>query len=91
MSTDTNEPRDIALLENEMEVAFREGDLGHTALLAWEASARFPGSSSVAKIYIKKLLRDTYVRDISVDTFAQNAKDLRKAGEAEELARLSAL
>ena len=31
------------------------------------------------------------MRDISVDTFAQNAKDLREAGEAEELARLSAL
>ena len=91
MSTDKNEPRDIALLENEMEVAFREGDIGHTALLAWEATARFPESSSVAKIYIKKLLRDSYVRGISVDTFAQNAKDLRKAGEAEELARLSAL
>ena len=91
MSTDTNEPRDIALLENEMEVAFREGDIGHTALLAWEISARFTDSSAVAKIYIKKLLRDPYVRDISVDTFAQNAKDLREAGEAEELARLSAL
>ena len=74
-----------------MEVAFREGDLGHTALLAWEASARFPDRSSVAKIYIKKLLRDPYVRDIRVDTFTQNAKDLREAGEAEELARLSAL
>ena len=91
MSTDTNEPRDIALLENEMEVAFREGDIGHTALLAWEISARFPDSSSVAKIYIKKLLRDPYVRDISSDTFAQNAKSLREAGEADELARLSAL
>ncbi len=29
-------------LEDELEVAFREGEVGETALLAWELKARFP-------------------------------------------------
>ena len=78
-------------LEAELEVAFREGDLGEAALLAWESTARFPEKSSVARIYIKKILRDPYVAGVSLEDFQKNAKALREEGEPEELARLSAL
>ena len=74
-----------------MEAAFREGDIGLTALRAWEMAARFPDSSATARIYAKKILRDPYVAGISLDTFKQNAKELRESEEPEELAKLSAL
>lgn len=91
MNNESNESQKIARLEAEMELAFREGDIGNTALLAWEAITLFPDSSSVARIYIKKLLRDPYVQGITIETFIQNAKELRESGETEELVRLSAL
>ena len=78
-------------LEEELEVAFREGEVGETALLAWELKARFPSESGVASIYIKKLLRDPYVAGISLEDFKKNAKSLRDEDEPEELARLSAM
>lgn len=78
-------------LEAKLEVAFREGDLGEAALLAWESTARFPEKSSVARIYIKKILRDPYVAGVSLEDFQKNAKALREDEELEELARLSAL
>ena len=78
-------------LEEELEVAFREGEVGETALLAWELKARFPRESGVASIYIKKLLRDPYVAGISLEDFKKNAKSLRDEDESEELARLSAM
>ena len=78
-------------LEEELEVAFREGEVGETALLAWELKARFPRESGVASIYIKKLLRDPYVAGISLEDFKKNAKSLRDEDEPEELARLSAM
>lgn len=78
-------------LEEELEVAFREGEVGETALLAWELKARFPSESGVASIYIKKLLRDPYVAGISLEHFKKNAKSLRDEDEREELARLSAM
>ena len=78
-------------LEEELEVAFREGEVGETALLAWEFKARFPRESGVASIYIKKLLRDPYVAGISLEHFKKNAKSLRDEDEPEELARLSAM
>ena len=78
-------------LEEELEVAFREGEVGETALLAWELKARFPRESGVASIYIKKLLRDPYVAGISLEDFKKNAKSLREEDESEELARLSAM
>ena len=73
-------------LEEELEVAFREGEVGETALLAWELKARFPRESGVASIYIKKLLRDPYVAGISLEDFKKNAKSLRDEDEPEELA-----
>jgi tetratricopeptide (TPR) repeat protein len=91
VNNEINEPQKFARLEAEMELAFREGDIGTTALLAWEAITLFPDRSSVARIYIKKLLRDPNVQGITIEAFVQNAKELRKSGEAEELAQLSAL
>ena len=64
-------------LADELEVAFREGEIGETALLAWELRARFPRESAVATIYIKKVLRDPYVSGISLEDFKKNAKSLR--------------
>ena len=78
-------------LEAELEVAFREGDVGEAALLAWESTARFPDKSSVGRIYIKKILRDPYVANLRLEDFQENAKALREEEELEELARLSAL
>ena len=78
-------------LEAELEVAFREGDVGEAALLAWESTARFPDKSSVGRIYIKKILRDPYVANLRLEDFQKNAKALREEEELEELARLSAL
>lgn len=83
--------KNLEQLEAEMELAFRAGDQGETALLAWEAVARFPANGSVARIYIKKILRDPYVANITLEAFKDNAKELRQTAEPEELARLSAL
>ena len=74
-----------------MEAAFQSGDVGETALLCWESLARFPAQSSVARIYVKKLLRDPEVAQVTLDAFKANAKELREAGESAELAQLAAL
>ena len=91
MSARPKTPRTSEQLEVAMEAAFGAGNIGQTALLAWEALARFPTQSAVPRIYAKKLLRDPYVASISLDTFKSNAKELREADEAEELAELAAL
>jgi hypothetical protein len=66
MSSEDSDAKTLQQLEDELEVAFREGEVGETALLAWEFKARFPSESGVASIYIKKLLRDPYVAGISL-------------------------
>jgi tetratricopeptide (TPR) repeat protein len=91
MSAENSDVKTLKQLEDELEVAFREGEVGETALLAWEFKARFPRESGVASIYIKKLLRDPYVAGISLEDFKKNAKSLRDEDEPEELARLSAM
>ncbi|MDA8660001.1 tetratricopeptide repeat protein [Luminiphilus sp.] len=91
MSIENSDVKTLKQLEGELEVAFRGGEVGETALLAWESKARFPSESGVASIYIKKLLRDPYVAGISLEDFKKNAKSLRDEDEPEELARLSAL
>jgi hypothetical protein len=91
MSALGDEVKTLQQLEDELEVAFREGEVGETALLAWESKARFPSESAVGSIYIKKLLRDPYVTGISLEDFKKNAKSLRDEDEPEELARLSAM
>jgi tetratricopeptide (TPR) repeat protein len=91
MSSEDSDVKTLQQLEDELEVAFRGGEVGETALLAWELKARFPSESGVASIYIKKLLRDPYVAGISLDDFKKNAKSLRDEDEPEELARLSAM
>ena len=91
MSAENSDVKTLKQLEDELEVAFREGEMGEMALLAWESKARFPSESGVASIYIKKLLRDPYVADISLEDFKKNAKSLRDEDESEELARLSAM
>ena len=69
MSSEDSDAKTLQQLEDELEVAFREGEVGETALLAWEFKARFPSESGVASIYIKKLLRDPYVAGISLEDF----------------------
>ena len=91
MTAENSDVKTLKQLEDELEVAFREGEMGETALLAWESKARFPRESGVASIYIKKLLRDPYVASISLEDFKKNAKSLRDEDEPEELARLSAM
>ncbi len=91
MTAENSDVKTLEQLEDELEVAFREGEMGETALLAWESKARFPRESGVASIYIKKLLRDPYVASISLEDFKKNAKSLRDEDEPEELARLSAM
>jgi tetratricopeptide (TPR) repeat protein len=91
MSSEDSDVKTLQQLEDELEVAFRGGEVGETALLAWELKARFPSESGVASIYIKKLLRDPYVAGISLEDFKKNAKSLRDEDESEELARLSAM
>ena len=91
MSKKDISPRDLEQLEADMEVAFRGGDIGLTALRAWEVGALFPANSATARIYIKKILRDAHVSSISLDAFKKNAKELREADELEDLAKLSAL
>ena len=91
MSSEDSDVKTLQQLEDELEVAFRGGEVGETALLAWELKARFPSESGVASIYIKKLLRDPYVAGISLEDFKKNAKSLRDEDEPEELARLAAM
>lgn len=91
MSKSEAAPRTMEQLEADMEAAFREGDIGLTALRVWEMAACFPENSATARIYGKKILRDPYVAGISLDSFKKNAKELREAEEPEELAKLSAL
>ena len=91
MTEANSDVKTLEQLEDKLEVAFREGEVGETALLAWESRARFPSDSAVASIYIKKLLRDPYVAGISLEDFKKNAKSLRDEDEPEELAKLSAL
>ena len=85
------QPRTREELESLMESAFRQGEVGETALLCWESMARFPESSSVARIYCKKLLRDPEVAGIDLAAFKHNAKVLREEDQPEELARLAAM
>lgn len=89
--TDSTAARTLEELEALMESAFQAGDVGETALLCWESMVRFPESCAVARIFTKKLLRDPEVAGIPLETFKSNAKELREAGEANELAQLSAL
>ena len=84
-------PRSLKVLEAGMENAFRSGDLGGAALLAWEILAVFPDQGFSARIYVKKLLRDPYITGIDLETFRGNVAELAQTGDAEELARLAAL
>ena len=91
MSENQIVPRTREELDELLEVFFQEGNIGAAALLAWELLARFPSESFVARIYVKKILRDPYVAGLELNVFQSNAKDLRKAGQSLELAELSAL
>ena len=91
MSEALNTVRSRAELDEEMENAFRMGDIGATALLAWEVLARFPDDNFAARLYVKKLLRDPKVASEDLDAFKRDAKLLREQGDSEELAKLSAL
>lgn len=91
MSKKTAPPRTAEQLEADMELAFREGDLGQTALCSWEITARFPDNSFGARVYKKKLLRDSYIQGLSMKTLDQNALELMKGGDAEEIAKIAAL
>ena len=83
--------RSLKVLEAGLENAFRSGDLGGAALLAWEILAVFPDQGFSARIYVKKLLRDPYIAGIDLQTFQGNVAELVKTGDADELARLAAL
>ena len=83
--------RSLKVLEAGLENAFRSGDLGGAALLAWEILAVFPDQGFSARIYVKKLLRDPYIAGIDLETFRGNVAELVKTGDADELARLAAL
>ncbi|MDG2442391.1 MAG: hypothetical protein P8M13_03930, partial [Luminiphilus sp.] len=91
MSENQIVPRGREELDDTLELAFREGDIGGAALLAWEILARFPSESFAARFYVRKICKDPYVASLELDAFKSNAKDLREAGESEELAKLSAL
>jgi tetratricopeptide (TPR) repeat protein len=84
-------PRTREELDELLEVRFQEGNIGAASLLAWELLARFPSESFVARIYVKKILRDPYVAGLELNVFQSNATDLRKAGQFQELAELAAL
>ena len=91
MSEDQIVPRTREELDELLEGCFQEGNIGAAALLAWELLARFPSESFVARLYVKKILRDPYVAGLELTVFQRNATDLRKAGQSLELAELSAL
>ena len=91
MANNEMSPRSLKALEAGMENAFRSGDLGGAALLAWEILAVFPDQGVSARIYVKKLLRDPYIAGIDLQTFQGNVAELVKTGDADELARLAAL
>ena len=91
MSENQIVPRTREELDELLEVFFQEGNIGAAALLAWELLARFPSESFVARIYVKKILRDPYVAGLELNVFQSNATDLRKAGQFKELAELAAL
>ena len=91
MSENQIVPRTREELDELLEVFFQEGNIGAAALLAWELLARFPSQSFVARIYVKKILRDPYVAGLELNVFQSNATDLRKAGQFQELAELAAL
>ena len=91
MSEDQIAPRSREELDQLLEACFQEGNIGAAALLAWELLARFPSESFVARLYVKKILRDPYVTGLELTVFQRNATDLRKAGQSLELAELSAL
>lgn len=91
MSENQSTPRSLEQLDKNMELSFREGDIGATALLAWEILVRFPSDCFAARLYVKKLLRDQNVSSIDLETFTRDAKILRENNDPEELAKLAAL
>ncbi|MBL6696483.1 MAG: tetratricopeptide repeat protein, partial [Luminiphilus sp.] len=91
MTQTTQQPRTAEELIADMENAFRDGELGFTALAIWELTHRFPEQASVARIYSKKLLRDPELSSLSLEQFSVNCKQERKTGEPETLAQLAAM
>ena len=91
MANNEMSPRSLKVLEAGMEHAFRSGDLGGAALLAWEILTVFPDQGFSARVYVKKLLRDPYIAGIDLETFQGNVAELVKTGDADELARLAAM
>ena len=85
------EPLTIEELEAQMENAFQEGEATDLALFLWEAIGRFPEKASIARIYLKKVLRNPDIAALSLDDFKKNAKRLREDNEPEESAKHAAL
>ena len=57
----------IAVAEQQMESAYRQGDLGAAAIAAWIVSAHDPSRGSW-KIYAKKILRETNAESVPAKT-----------------------
>ncbi|MEL0038894.1 MAG: hypothetical protein VW757_01045, partial [Halieaceae bacterium] len=85
------EPLTIEELEAQMESAFQEGEATDLALFLWEAIGRFPEKASIARIYLKKVLRNPDIAALSLEDFKKNAKRLREDNEPEESAKHAAL
>ena len=86
-----NTPATIEQLNATIETAFRAGDPLELAIGIWEAITRFPDKASVAKIYLKKLLREPSVTALTLDTLQRSAKKLREEEDATRCSRYSAL
>ena len=85
------EPRTLEQLEKHMESAFQEGEAIELALYLWETIGRFPENASIARIYLKKVLRNPDIASLPLEYFRKIAKKLREDNEPEESAKHAAL
>lgn len=72
------EPLTIEELEAQMESAFQEGEATDLALFLWEAIGRFPEKASIARIYLKKVLRNPDIAALSLEDFKKTQRDCER-------------
>lgn len=79
-----------AVLIEQLEQAFKQGDIVKTALLCWHLLSLEPGSG-VAKIYLKKLMRDPEVAQLNRATIKKMGRDSDVEERWEDLCGLAAI
>ena len=80
-------------LEEQLGTAFRSGDIGQTAFITWELMNRFPDKAGVARVYAKKILRDSTISSLAVEDVLSNVAKIKREPKVDvvDVAQLCAI